>query len=70
MSYAIYGESDSYVHLVTGETPTHALSEFMDDLNSVGVSISNVHNVYAVNGRQEAVEIENALNQMIKAANE
>lgn len=68
MSYAIYGESDTYVHLVSGETPAHALSEFMADLDSVGVNIAHVSNIYAVNGREEAVELEDAINQIIKDA--
>ena len=68
MSYAIYGESDTYVFLVTGETPAHALSEFMQDINDVGVLIRNVYNIYAVNGRQEAVELENAVNAIIADA--
>ncbi|MNB97595.1 hypothetical protein D3C75_448260 [compost metagenome] len=68
MSYAIYGESDTYVFLVTGETPAHALSEFMDDVDSCGVLIRNVYNIYAVTGRQEAVELENAVNAIIANA--
>lgn len=68
MSYAIYGESDAYVHLVTGETPSHVLSEFMSDLASVGVKLGQVYNVYAVNGREEAVDVEDTLNNLIKEA--
>lgn len=68
MSYAIYGESDTYVHLVTGDTDAHALSEFMEDIKSVGVTIDKVFNIYAVNGREEAVELENALNAIIANA--
>lgn len=68
MSYAIYGESDAYVHLVTGETPSHVLSEFMSDLASVCVKLGQVYNVYAVNGREEAVDIEDTLNKLIKEA--
>jgi hypothetical protein len=68
MSYAIYGESDTYVHLVTGKTPSHALSEFFADLDSVGVNIAHITNVYAVKGRDEAVELENAINTIIKEA--
>lgn len=68
MSYAIYGESDTYVHLVTGDTPAHALSEFMADVEGVGVSIAHVSNIYAVNGREEAVELEDTINKIIKDA--
>lgn len=68
MSYAIYGESDSYVHLVTGDSAAHALSEFMADIESVGVNIAHVINIYAVNGREEAVELEDAINKIIADA--
>lgn len=68
MSYAIYGESDGYVHLVTGDTPSHVLKEFFADLTSVNVRIEQVYNVYAVNGREEYKDLEDAIESLIKEA--
>lgn len=68
MSYAIYGESSGYVHLVTGQTPAHVMDEFFADLDSVNVNISKVYNVYAVNGREEFKELEDAIELIIKEA--
>lgn len=66
MSYAIYGESETYVFLVTGETPAHAVSEFIADVKEMGVALGNVYNVYAVNGRHEDKELEDAVEAIIK----
>jgi hypothetical protein len=68
MSFAIYGESDTYVFLVSAETKELALTEFIDDVASMGVKLANVYNVYAVNGRDEFAELENQVNKLIKEA--
>lgn len=68
MSFAIYAESDTYVHLVGGETAAETFDLFIKDLNECGVKIKDVFNVYAVNGKDEAIELENVINEMIRDA--
>lgn len=68
MSFAIYGESDSYVHLVTAETSEKALSLFLDDIHEVGASLKRVFNVYAVEGNHEDKDLEDYIENMINEA--
>jgi hypothetical protein len=67
MSFAIYGESDTYVHLVTADTESEAVALFIDDVNSVGVNLKNVMNVYAVERNQEAVSLQRYVQALIDA---
>lgn len=65
MSYAIYGESDSYVHLVAGETFHSTVVQFIEDVDSVGVLLKDVFNIFAVHDRQEDVALENYIRELI-----
>lgn len=64
-TYAIYAESDGYVHLVTGMTETQVVNLLIEDIVSVNVNLRDIFNVYAVNGRQENVALENRINKLI-----
>lgn len=68
MSYAIYGESDTYVFLVTSPTSEQAIEEFITDVNDVGVKLSHVYNIFAVNGREEDKQLEDTLEAIIAQA--
>lgn len=66
MSYAIYGESLAYVHLVAAPTAQEALRLFLEDVESVGLRLSYVSNIYAAIWGEEATELENKINELIK----
>lgn len=66
MSYAIYGESLAYVHLVSANSAVVALARFLEDVKSVGVRLSYVSNIYAVCGSEEATELEDTINALIE----
>lgn len=68
MSYAIYGESDTYVFLVTGDTHAHVVSEFTNDVHEMGVPLGSVYNIFAVNGREEDKQLEDTLEAIIAQA--
>lgn len=68
MSFAIYGESETYVHLVTGETESEAVELFLEDITSVNQELKNITNVYAVNRNQEATSLERYIEALIKEA--
>lgn len=68
MSYAIYGESDTYVFLVTSPTAEQAIEEFITDVKDVGVKLSHVYNIFAVNGRTEDKYLEDKLEAIIAQA--
>lgn len=66
MSYAIYGESLAYVHLVSAPTAQEALRLFLEDVKGVCLRLSYVGNIYAVCGTDEATELEDEINALIK----
>lgn len=68
MSFAIYGESSGYVHLVTGPTRVDTLNLFLADLEEVGVTIKEVFNVYAVEDNREDKDLEDFIENMINEA--
>lgn len=68
MSFAIYGESGAYVHLVGATTFDEAVSLFLEDVESVGVELKNVFNVYAAVGNQENRMLENHVIELIENA--
>jgi anion-transporting ArsA/GET3 family ATPase len=69
MSYAIYGESETYIHLVTADTESEVVDLFLEDIKSVNQELKNITNVYAVNRNQEASDLERYIESMIKEAN-
>lgn len=66
MSFAIYGESDGYVHLVSADTQANAAQLFVDDILEVGVKLGNVYNIYAVENNREDKELEDFIEKMIE----
>ena len=68
MSYAIYGESDTYVHLVSAETREGVIGLFAADVMSVGVNMKDVYNIYAVQDNREDKELEDFIMNIIKGA--
>lgn len=64
MPFAIYGETLGYVHLVSANTYQEAIRLFVVDVESVGCKMSNVFNVYAAQGRDERVDLENEIIKM------
>lgn len=68
MSFAIYGESNGYVHLVSELTREEAVQSFLDDVKDTGVNLGAVYNVYAVEGRQEDKDLEDLIEKLIKDA--
>lgn len=68
MSFAIYGESDTYVHLVTADTRVDVLNMFLADLVEFGVKIQNVFNVYAVENNSEDKDLEDFIEKLIESA--
>ena len=71
MSYAIYGESHSYVFLVTESSREKAVNSFLRDVEDVGVKLSDVFNIFAAKaGRQEDKDTEDFIRGLINEANE
>lgn len=68
MSFAIYGESPSYVHLVSGDTRNKAINAFIADIQEMGVALSSVYNLFAVENAKEDLELEDFIRQMIEEA--
>lgn len=70
MSYAIYAESDSYVHLVTAETSKAVLDLLIEDMSMVGVGFRDLKpaSVYAVIKNVEDIEMQNRIFDLIKKA--
>ena len=68
MSFAIYGESNGYVHLVSADTRAKAVDLFVADIQEVGVDINAVYNVYAVENNREDKELEDFIEEMIKVS--
>ena len=67
MSFALYGESDGYVHLVAAEDRDEIIDLFIADLAEVNVDITAVFNVYAVQDNKEDKDLEDLIEEMIKA---
>lgn len=68
MSFAIYGESDTYVHLVTADTKSAVVHLFLQDIESVNKELKNIINVYAVEGNQENTALERYIEALINEA--
>lgn len=68
MSFAIYGESPSYVHLVSGDTRNKAINAFIADVQDVGADLASVYNLFAVENAKEDLELEDFIRQMIEEA--
>lgn len=66
MSYAIYGESTGYVHLVAGDSRTEVVNLFIKDLQTTGVDINEIFNVFAVENNQEDKELEDCVEKLIR----
>lgn len=65
MSYALYGESLAYVHLVAHEDQDTLIDMFFKDINDMGVKPHEVYNVYAVFGNQECRKLEERVLKII-----
>lgn len=68
MSYAIYGESLGYVHLVASECEDAIVSQFIVDVENVGVNLKDVYNVIAVKDSSEYPDLEDRIFKLIKEA--
>lgn len=70
--FAIYAESDSYVHLVTAPTSQAAVEYLIEDIEGVCVKLGELRpqTVFAVHGRVEDVEMEDRIVDLIKKAQE
>ena len=69
MSYAIYGESQTYVHLTSADTREEVVKAFLTDLSDVGVDIAAVFNIFAVENSREDSELEDEIRYLIAEAN-
>lgn len=69
MSFAIYGESQGYVHLTSADTRDKVIKAFLTDLSDVGVDISTVFNVFAVENSREDSDLEDEIRYLISEAN-
>lgn len=65
MSFAIYGESDTYVHLVAAETKREVVRLFLEDIRSVNKELKKITNVYAVESNQENIELQRYVEALI-----
>lgn len=68
MSFAIYGESQAYVHLTSSDTRDEVIKAFLTDLSDVGVDIAEVFNVFAVEDSREDKELEDEIRFLINEA--
>ena len=66
MSFAIYGESSGYVHLVSADTREDVIALFVADVQEVGVQLNTVHNIYAVENNREDKDLEDFIEKLIK----
>lgn len=69
MSFAVYGESQAYVHLSSADTREEVVKAFLTDLSDVGVDISTVFNVFAVEKSREDSDLEDEIRHLIIEAN-
>lgn len=65
MSFAIYGESDTYVFLATADTREKAVNMFIKDVVDTGVKLAEVFNIFAVEGDKEDKDTEDFITQLI-----
>ena len=66
MSFAVYGESSGYVHLVSADTRDDVIALFVADVQEVGVQLNTVHNIYAVENNREDKDLEDFIEKLIK----
>lgn len=69
MSFAIYGESQTYVHLTSADTREGVICAFLDDVAAVNVDLSTVFNIFAVEDSREDRELEDEIQFLIDGAN-
>lgn len=65
MSFAIYGESNTYVFLATAATRKGAINIFLQDVLDTGVKLAEVFNIFAVEGNREDKDTEDFITQLI-----
>lgn len=68
MSFAIYGESQTYVHLTSSDTREGVIQAFIQDVGDVGVELGTVFNIFAVENSREDMELEDEVRNLIKVA--
>lgn len=66
MTYAIYAESDGYVHLVSAHSVSDVLNLLTKDIHSVAVKYGQLFNVYACKDGDECPDLEDIVNKYIK----
>lgn len=66
MSYAIYAESNGYVHLVSASTPSGAFELLSKDLLETGVQFKELLKVYACKDGGEFPDLEDLVKIHIK----
>lgn len=66
MSFAIYGESQTYVHLTSADTRKDVIDAFLNDVACVGVDLATVFNIFAVENSREDRDLENEILKMIE----
>lgn len=65
MSFAIYGESQTYVHLTSGDTREGVIEAFLRDVREVDVDLGSVFNIFAVENSREDRDLENEVIKLI-----
>lgn len=65
MSFAIYGESNTYVFLATANSREKAVHLFLKDVKDTGVKLAEVFNVFAVEGNKEDKDTEDFITMLI-----
>ena len=65
MSFAIYGESNTYVFLATAATREKVIHLFLKDVQDTGVKLAEVFNIFAVEGNREDKDTEDFITAMI-----
>lgn len=68
MAFAIYGESLGYIHLVASDSEDSAVSQFITDVEGVGVNLKDVYSVVAVENSQEHPGLEDRVRKLIREA--
>lgn len=68
MSFAVYGETQSYVHLISASTREEAVDLFFSDIAQFGCDPSSVFNVFAVEGDKEDKELEDLILKVVEEA--
>lgn len=70
MSYAIYAESNAYVHLVSASTPAGAFDLLTKDLRDTGVQFKEILKVYACKDGDEFPDLEDLVKIHIRKENQ